>query len=392
MSHKARAALIAAVVAACATASAAQAASPAIHAHRGGTVVHGKPTFAEETLDAYRHAAKYGFVFEVDAKLTRDGVPVAIHDATLDRTTNCTGEVRSFTLAALRRCQPDVLGSPGGGLRTRMVSPRGSIPTIAEVLELARLTGSNVNLEIKNVPTDPDYDTTSAYANRVMTVVLASGLRRSQLLIQSFIPANLDVARQRLRRVATSLLTLSSGPDVIDLARDDGYTWLSPQWPVTAGFVRDAHRADKLVAPYTLNGRADVKAAGRARVDALITDDPLTAAGALGLRPVKALVAELTRHGASVEVTGRVLRPRGVSRRRGCKGLVTLRVLGANRTWHARTTRLTRGCAYSIAVPVPRGAPARLLATIGFGGNRRLLPRLVGPRLVPQELPRAVPH
>src|SRR5215217_4016222 len=266
MPSKARAALVAAVLAGSATAALAQgaaAAAPQIHAHRGGTVVNGKPTYAEESLDAYRHAAKNGFVFEVDAKLTKDGVPVAIHDATVDRTTTCTGEVRSFTLAALRRCRPDVLGSPGGGLRTRTVKPRGSIPTIAEVLELARLTGSAVNLEIKNVPTDPDYDATSAYANRVMDVVRASGLPRSQLLIQSFIPANLDVAKRRMPRVPTSLLIIPAGENEIAIARDNGYTWLSPQWPITAAFVREAHRAHKLVAPYTINERADARAAGR---------------------------------------------------------------------------------------------------------------------------------
>src|SRR5215204_4428162 len=130
MPIKARAALFAAVLAVSATAAVAQSAAaaapqsaaaavPQIHAHRGGTVLHGKPTYAEETLDAYRNAAKNGFVLEVDAKLTKDGVPVAIHDATVDRTTACTGEVRSFWLRDLRRCRLDVLGSPGGGLRTR---------------------------------------------------------------------------------------------------------------------------------------------------------------------------------------------------------------------------------------------------------------------------------
>ena len=387
MPSKARAAILAAVIAAGATTTA-TAAPPQIHAHRGGTVVNGKPTFSEESLDAYRSAAKNGFVFEVDAKLTRDGVPVAIHDATLDRTTTCTGQVRSFTRNALRACRPDVLGSPGGGLKTRTVTPRGSIATIAEVLELARLTGSSVNLEIKNLPTDPDYDPTPAYANRVMNVVLASGLSRSRLLIQSFIPANLDVAKRRMPRVRTSLLTLGAGPTEIALARDNGYTWLSPQWPFAADFVRAAHRAKKLVVPYTLNDRPAVKAAARAGVDALITDDPLMAAGALGQRPVKRLTAKLTRHGAEVEVTGRLT----TGRRGDCRGLITLRVLGANRTLHARQTKLTRTCRYDVAASVPRGAPARLQATIGFGGNDRLLPRVIGPRPVPQELPLAVPH
>ncbi|MEA2419373.1 MAG: glycerophosphoryl diester phosphodiesterase [Thermoleophilaceae bacterium] len=392
MPHTARAALVVAVLAATATTSAsatAQAATPPqIHAHRGGTVVNGKPTYAEETLDAYRNAAKNGFVFEIDAKLTADGTPVAIHDATLDRTTTCTGEVRSFTLQALGACRFDVLGSPGGGLPTRSVKPRGRIATIAEVLELAGLTGAKVNLEIKNLPTDPDYDPTPAYANKVMDVVIASGLDRSQVLIQSFIPANLDAAKQALRGVATSLLTLPAGAAEIEVARDKGYTWLSPQWPFAAAFVRDAHRAHKLVAPYTLNQRADVKAAGRAKVDALITDDPLMAAGALGLRPVNGLTAKLTRRRGAVEVAGRLRVPG----RKLCTGSVALRVLGANRILRARRAPLKADCTYSVAARVPRGAPARLLATIGFSGNDHLLPRLIGPRPVPQELPRAVPH
>jgi glycerophosphoryl diester phosphodiesterase len=390
MPLRAPAALLVAVLAAGVTATAA--AQPELHAHRGGTVVDGKPAFAEETLPAYEAAARHGFVLEVDAKLTRDGVPVAIHDATLDRTTNCTGEVRSFTRSALRACRPDVLGSPGSDLRTRQVSARGSIPTIAEVLELARLTGAKVNLEIKNVPTDPDFDAGSAYANRVMDVVVAAGLRRSQLLIQSFIPANLDVAKRRLRGVATSLLALNGSSDGIKLARDDGYRWISPQWPITRAFVREAHRADRLVAPYTLNKAAQVRAAGRARVDALITDDPQMAARALGLRPLRALQVRLTRRAGVLEASGRLRPPAGMAIRRACRGTVTLRLLGAKRVLNTVNARLTRDCLVKLAVPVPRGAPTKLLATVGFGGNQRLLPRLVGPRPVPREVPQAVPH
>src|SRR6476659_9768539 len=80
-----------------------------IHAHRGGTVTNGKPAYSEETLTAYEHAAANGFVLEVDAKLTRDGVPIAMHDAPLERVTTCAGEVRNYTIRQLRRCRFDVL-------------------------------------------------------------------------------------------------------------------------------------------------------------------------------------------------------------------------------------------------------------------------------------------
>jgi glycerophosphoryl diester phosphodiesterase len=371
----------AALIAACA--ASALAVAPAahafeIHAHRGGTVTNGKPTYAEESLAAYKHAAANGFVLEVDAKLTKDGVPVAIHDATLDRTTTCTGEVRSYTADALNAC--------------RFKGFRGRIATIAEVLELARLTGARVNLEIKNLPTDPDYDATSAYANRVIDVVEAAGLSRSQLLIQSFWPANLTVARQRIPRVITSLLTLAPSPDNIMLARDSRYQYLSPQWPVATDLIGQAHAAGLLVLPYTINEPAPIRAAARAKVDGLITDDPLLAARTLGLRPPRKLVVRLARHPARVEARGRLLRPAGVSRRRGCSGRVTLRVLGAKRKLRVKRAGLRRDCTYFVGVTIPRGAPTELLATVGFDGNAKLLPRLVGPRSVPAEEPLAVPH
>src|SRR5918995_2060474 len=167
-------------------AQAAFAAAPGIHAHRGGPVVQGKPRFGEETIGAFRNAARHGFVLEVDSKLTEDRVPVAVHHATLDRTTNCSGEVRTVTLAELRGCRTDVLGSPGSGLPTRAARRPARILTVQQVLVFAKRAGGQVNLEIRNVPNDPDFDPSNAYANRVMDAVIASGIPRRQLIIQAF--------------------------------------------------------------------------------------------------------------------------------------------------------------------------------------------------------------
>ena len=112
-----------------------------------------------------------GYVLEMDVKLTSDRVPVVIHDATLDRTTPCTGEVAARTLAQVRACRTDVLGSPGSGLPTRAVAPREPIPTLAEALAFAQREGAFVNLEIKNQPTDPDFDPGSGFADTVMAAV-----------------------------------------------------------------------------------------------------------------------------------------------------------------------------------------------------------------------------
>jgi glycerophosphoryl diester phosphodiesterase len=364
-----------------ALAPSALAAVPAIHAHRGGTVVNGTPQFAEESIAAYRQAARHGFVLEVDAKLTEDRVPVALHDATLDRTTNCSGELRTFTRAELRSCRTDVLGSPGSPLRTKSAGHTVAIPTIADVLRFARLAGARVNLEIKNVPTDPDFDPSPAYADRVMDVVLASHIKRSQLLIQSFIASSLDEARARMPGVATSLLSVQSiNEPYLQTAAANGYDFISPEWPVSDDYVSRAHGLGLDVAPFTLDSAADVCAAGREGVEAVITDDPLMAGRALGLRPLQRFDAGAFFEGRRLVALGHMRLPAGVPANQGCRGRVTMRVMTpAAQLLKTVRGRVLAGCEFRFSTartPKRVGVP---LVTIFFEGNSVLLPRLDGP-------------
>jgi len=57
----------------------------------------------ENTLAGFRHAIGLGLTaVEFDVRMNRDGELVVIHDATVDRTTDGTGDVSSFSLAALQ--------------------------------------------------------------------------------------------------------------------------------------------------------------------------------------------------------------------------------------------------------------------------------------------------
>jgi glycerophosphoryl diester phosphodiesterase len=371
-----------AVALALVVAPAGQAAVPQIHAHRGGTVLNGKPKYAEESIRAYQQAARNGFVLEVDAKLTEDGVPVAIHDATLDRTTNCTGEVRTFTYVELSSCRTDVYGSPGSPFPTRPASRTEPIPRIADVLSYARRAGATVNLEIKNVPSDSDYDTTPAFANKVMDVVIASRIPRSQLIIQSFIPANLDVAAQRLPGVATSLLSLQSINEAyLQVAFDNDYDIISPEWPVSADYVRRAHGMGLDVIPFTLDAAADVRAARAARVDELITDDPLAAARAMGLRPARAYDATVFIDGRRLVAVVHLLGPRGVSARQTCRGSLLMRVVTERGRTRSVRRKLSRNCDARFGVRRPSARLGQAFVTVLFEGNARVLPALDGPKV-----------
>lgn len=75
-----------------------------------------------------------GGVIETDLHLTKDGVPVIIHDETLHRTTNGTGQVADYTLAELRQFR----------------LPNGEcIPTLADFLQLVGTAPVQLNLEFK---------------------------------------------------------------------------------------------------------------------------------------------------------------------------------------------------------------------------------------------------
>jgi glycerophosphoryl diester phosphodiesterase len=99
-------------------------------AHRGASA-HAP----ENTLPAFELAVAQGAdAFELDVRLSRDGAPVVIHDATLERTTSLTGPVRARTLAELRAADAGHWYTPDAG-RTMPCRGQGvRVPTLAEVL------------------------------------------------------------------------------------------------------------------------------------------------------------------------------------------------------------------------------------------------------------------
>ncbi len=159
---------------------------PLILGHRGASAVA-----PENTRAAFERAFRDGADgIELDVTLSRDGVPVVIHDDTLDRTTDGRGAVWDRDLADLRRL--DAGGWFGAGFRGER------IPTLAEALDLARGRGI-VNVEIKHgrgarMLVDP-----------VVRVLKAHG-REDGIVVSSFDPRILRRLRARDRRWRTAFL------------------------------------------------------------------------------------------------------------------------------------------------------------------------------------------
>lgn len=266
-----------------------------IDAHRGGPLVNGQPRYPEETLAAMQAAADLGVNLEMDARLTADDKVVLLHDATLDRTTNCTGELIEKTLAQLADCEVDMLGSPGNDLPTKAAPVPQPIATLADVLALAKKTGSTVVIETNNYPTDSGWDPSYDFPRKVADVILASGIKQSKVILQSFVGPNIDAAKEKLPGAQTALIALKgSNESALDNATGK-YDWIFPSFPLADGFVNDAHAAGLRVSPYTVNKVADMKTAFDMGVDSLITDDPLAALKLLDTKKPKVKVAFLTK-------------------------------------------------------------------------------------------------
>lgn len=367
-------------------------AAPILHAHRGGSIREGVPTAPEDTLEAFADTARTPDVWlEMDTLVTKDGVPVVIHDSTLDRVTDCTGNVVEKTAAQLAKCRVDVLGASANLKPAPASSPRVGIPLLADVLALAKRTGAPVNLEIKRIPGDPGYvlnDTT--FAKRVMRVVKAAKLPKAKLIMQSFDPTNLDVAKKELPGVQTSLLTLMAQNDVaVGLATSRGYDWVSPGGVPSPMFMAQARAAGLKVVPYTLDTVEDVRAAAAAGVDALITDDLPLARRALGLpagpKPLSpAARSKAAQPRAEVAVSGVPRSPRQVAKRglavvlrasRATRARVTVRYAGrtvARRTVAFRTAG-TRRATLKLSSPARRSlrgkSSAKLVVSVKVDGR-----------------------
>ncbi len=116
---------------------------PLVMGHRGSPDER-----AENTLGSFALALEQrADVLETDLRFTRDNVIVLMHDATVDRTTDGSGEVAGMTLAEFKRLEAHWApmlaknGQAGGGSRKVMAARAGdgeAPPTLEELLQMTR--------------------------------------------------------------------------------------------------------------------------------------------------------------------------------------------------------------------------------------------------------------
>lgn len=233
---------------------------PLIIAHRG---VPGRAP--ENTLSSFRLALAEGADgIELDVHLSRDGVPVVLHDPMMDRTTAGSGRVDALTASEIQAAP--IPTSEGGAEH---------IPTLREVLQLIP-PPVFLNIEIKapSAPVSgagPPPNAKDALIAAVAATVNAAGWGPERYFISSFDHALLRLMAQRQPDVALAALASGAPEDIAALPGrivNPKHTAVTPEW-VTA-----ARRAGRQIFPWTANDQASWGRLVTAGVSGIITDTP----------------------------------------------------------------------------------------------------------------------
>ena len=214
----------------------------------------------ENTLAAYRRAVAQGVTFiETDLHLTRDAHFIAVHDETVDRTTNGQGAVHQMTLAELRRLDA------GSWFASEFMSER--IPTLEEILEFARKNDVVFYLELKpNGFWGGEHALISALRN-------AAEIARSVII--SFDPSILASLRKIEPTLMTGLLYDGSVDKPFEKALEIGARQLVVRGDlVTPNLLQQARKQDLQVVCWTVNSPAHMRMLVAAGVDGIMSDYP----------------------------------------------------------------------------------------------------------------------
>ena len=221
-------------------------------AHRGYS-----GRFDENTMIAFRKAIEYkADGIETDVQLSKDNVPVIIHDETLDRTTDGKGYVKDYTLVELKK------------FRTKSGE---EIPTLEELLELVAQSSDLkvLNLELKN-----SIFPYEGLEEKVLAMIYQYNLKE-KIIISSFNHLSLVKVRNIDKEISLGALTDSTLVNVPKYLKDISVQCYHPCFPsiINEEYMKEIKAAGIMVNPYTVNEEEHMKMVIKVNVDSIITNE-----------------------------------------------------------------------------------------------------------------------
>ncbi len=217
--------------------------------HRGA-----KGYFAENTLESIQKALNFGVdAIEIDVHRCKTGELVVIHDFTLDRTTNGSGEVAKKSLSEIK------------GLN---VEDEFGIPLLTEVLDF--IEGKcTINIELKGL------NTATATAKIIKKYIAEKNWTYKDFIVSSFQKNELFQMRKLDKNVALGILSKASVTEAIELGKLLKASAIHPSLGIiTRDNVKASHKAGFNVNVWTVNEPEDIQRMREFGVDGIISDFP----------------------------------------------------------------------------------------------------------------------
>ncbi|MEV6288429.1 glycerophosphodiester phosphodiesterase family protein [Kribbella sp. NPDC051770] len=228
-----------------------------VWAHRGGSSAAPENTAASDEI-ARRARAEW---IENDVQPTKDGVPVILHDDTVDRTTDGTGAVRNLTAAQVAGLDAGSWFAPAfAGQR---------VPTLGQQLDGLKTRGGNLLLEVKGAHTRES-------VARIVTEIRSRSMA-SRVFVQSFEPQHLRWMHELAPELPLGLLRSTLDPDPVAIAKDLGLSAYNPSdaaFRARPGIVAELHAQGVAVNVWTVDDATRWDALEKAGVDGVITNRP----------------------------------------------------------------------------------------------------------------------
>jgi len=214
----------------------------------------------ENTLAAFKRAVALGTAFiETDLQLSRDARFVAIHDNTVDRTTNGHGRVQELALVDLRKLDA------GSWFGSEFTGER--IPTLEEILEFSKKHDLVFYLEMKPAG--------SWGGEHALVGALRDSGEIARTVVISFDSRILQALRRIEPTVMTGLLFNGQIERPLDRAVEVGARQLVIRGDlVSPALLSDARKRDLQVVCWTVNHPAHMRMLIEAGVDGIMSDYP----------------------------------------------------------------------------------------------------------------------
>ena len=243
---------------------------PIVVAHRGAS-----STRPENTIPSFEEAIRLGAgIVEFDVRLSRDGVPVVIHDPAVDRTTDGTGLVHELGVAELASLNAGTEAEP---------TP---VPTLAEVLRCVSGRAA-IAVEIKNIPGEPAFEPTREPIVGSVHAELERQRFDGAVLVVSFNPSSIAASKLVAPDVPTGFLTtdLVQPREALAYAASAGHDMVLPgtraSIPAGPSFVDEVHAAGLRLGTWTVDDPETVRMLLDRGFDAVASNDPRMALAVL---------------------------------------------------------------------------------------------------------------